>query len=223
MPEVGDPKKVFPFDREQAFLLYAKFCGDVEKTAHSLNISPLVLIEAAKELGWNDKLASIIKLKKSGRPGDIERGINRALNFVQAHRMRVFLERMICRLEAMTDEDFFEYCMQTETTNKDGIVTRTKKLTTRPLADLASALEKVHAITYAALSDTPADRTARKEQHESGEASIQEVHSAIAQAMAQARANTPQGLLLDAQLAKGQEESTPPVTPIERPGVQKHP
>jgi len=224
MPDTGNPEEKFYFDRQQAFLIYAKFTGDVEKTAHSLNVSPLDIISIAKSEGWDDKLAAIIKLKKSGKPGDIERGINRALNFVQAHRMRCFLERMVCKLENMSDEELFEYCFQeTVKQGKDGSVTKTKGITTRPFADLASALEKVHATTYAALSDTAADRTARKEQQAGEETTTQEIHSAISKAMAEARANTPAGLLFDAQLDKGQAKSSPPVTPLERVGTRKKP
>jgi hypothetical protein len=217
MPEAGNPETPLTFDREQAFLLYANFCGDVEKTAHALNIKPLDVLKIADDEEWNARLASIIKLKKSGKPGDVERGINRAMNFVQAHRMRCFLERMIRKLDAMSDDELFKYCLtETVKKQKDGTETVEHHISTRPFADLASALEKVHVLTYLSLSDQAADRSARKEQNAGAdEASTQEIHSAIAEAMSKSRAATPRSLLTEAQLA-----AAPALSPLAEPPVK---
>ena len=100
IPNPEDAQEVV-FDREQAFLLYATFCGDLEKTAHALNVRPVEVLRMVDEEGWNERLKAILELKKSGRPGDIERAINRALNFVMAHKFRLFLERVLFRLTGM--------------------------------------------------------------------------------------------------------------------------
>ena len=181
-------------DTENAFLLYATFTGDIERTAHALNIRPAQVIEIANREGWNDKLAGIIELKRSGRPGDLERAINRALNFVQAHKFRVFVEGVIKRITDMSPTEFDSYLFEEKTT-KHGTE---KHLSTRSLADLASAMEKAHAMTYLALNDTVQDRTRRKEQA-SDEASGGEIHAKLAAAMAQLSTSPPRAQLIDAQ------------------------
>jgi len=189
------------FNREDAFQLYATFCGDVERTAHALNVPAVAILKVVEEENWSARLRSILELKKSNRPGDVERAINRALNFVQAHRLRLFLERMMSRLTNMSPEEAEEYLMQ-ESVTKDGNIS--KKLSTRPLADLAAALEKCHAMTYMALNDSAAERTRRNETGDPASSSG-ELHKKIAEGMAAIRSSTsPRAQLLDAQLAQGQ-------------------
>lgn len=196
-PKIDQQSKL---DRENAFMLYATFCGDVVRTAAALNISPEAVNRIAEEDKWNAKLAPIIELQKSATPGDIERAVNRALNFVQAHKLRLFLQRIVSRVTGMTDDEVEDYMMTVG--GKDG--SRYKQLSTRALADLASALEKCHALTYMALSDTAAERVKRGEKP--GTASANDMHTQIAEAMARARANSsPKALLFDAQLSTAQE------------------
>jgi len=189
-------------DRENAFLLYATFCGDVERTAHALNVSAVIILKMADEEGWANKLGPIIALKKSTRPGDVERAINRALNFVQAHRMRLFVARVIHSLTGLTESQFNDY-IYPETTAKDG--SKTTKISTRAIADLASAMEKCQSLTYLALTDTVADRTKRKEDSDP-ESSSGDMHAQIAASLAAIRSSsTPRAQLFDAQLKAGQE------------------
>lgn len=189
-------------DRENAFLLFAAFCGDVEQTAHALNLSPATILKVAEDDGWLTKLRSIIELKKSARPGDIERAMNRALNFVQAHRFRLVCERMVKKLTNLNDEELKSYLMTGHT--KEGMAV--DKLTTRPLADLASAIEKAQALSYLALNDTAVERVKREEFREDS-TSGGELHARIAAGMAAAGASTtPRAQLLDAQLAIAQEQ-----------------
>jgi len=194
-------------DREQAFLLYATFCGDLERTAHSLGLRPVDVLKMADEGDWNEKLGAILKLKKSARPGDVERGVNRALNFVQAHKFRLFLERVIRKISSMTDEQVDDYIFTTP--DKEG--NPVNKLTTRALADLASAMEKCQAMSYLALSDTTQDRTRRDEASASGE-SGGDLHAQIASAMAEVgKDQSPRAQLFDAQLeiAQAAKEDKP--------------
>lgn len=200
-------------DREQAFLLYATFCGDLEKTAHALNVRPVDVLKMAEEEHWNEQLKNILEMKKSGKPGDIERAVNRALNFVQAHRMRLFVERILHKLVSMENEEVEEYIFS-DHSSKDG--TAFKRLTTRAIADLASAMEKAQAMSYQALSDTAQDRAKRKD--DSGNAdSGGELHAKIAAAMAKVRGgNSTRAQLFDAQIEVGQtlaKEITRPANP----------
>lgn len=200
-------------DREQAFLLFATFCGDPEKTAHALNVRPVDILKMSEEEGWNNQLRTILEMKKSARPGDIERAVNRALNFVQSHRMRLFVERILHKLVSLSNEEVSDYIFSDHSA-KDG--TAFKRLTTRAIADLASAMEKAQAMSYQALNDTAQDRAKRKESGDDG-ASGGELHAKIASAMAKVRSSsTPRALLFDAQIEQGQTlaaEVARPVSP----------
>lgn len=217
IPSPEDAQEVV-FDREQAFLLYATFCGDLEKTAHALNVRPVEVLRMVDEEGWNERLKSIIELKKSGRPGDIERAINRALNFVMAHKFRLFLERVLSRVTGMSPEEFETYLLTNET--KDGSFSR---LSTRALADLASAMEKAQAMSYSALNDTAPERVKRKTAEDDSTAGG-ELHARIAKAMAEVKlSRSPRAALFDAQVSVSQ--ATAPVAvrpklppPPEKPG-----
>jgi len=206
-------------DREQAFLLYATFAGDCEKTAHAVGVRPVDILRVVDEEHWNDRLRSIIELKKSTRPGDLERAINRALNFAQAHRMRLLVERVLHEIAGMTTEQLKSYLF-TEHSAKTGVPYA--KLSTRALADLATALEKAQSMSYLALNDTVQDRTRRKEQAEDGGSSGGELHARIAEAMARVKESSgPRAQLLDAQLAiannaaKEQEATAKPANPLD--------
>lgn len=188
-------------DRGNAFMLYATFCGDCVRTGAALGISAIAVLKMADEESWAEQLKPILELKKSSRPGDIERAINRALNFVQVRKMTMFLERVIRKLTDMSPEELEEYLLY-DRPSKDG--TQVKRLTTRALADLASAIEKCHSLSYAALNDSAQERVRRKESDSGGSAS--DLHLAIAEAMGKVKSsNSPRALLFDAQLSTAQE------------------
>lgn len=185
------------FNREQAFQLYAVFCGDVERTAHALGVLPVDIIDIAAKQGWNDKLRAIIALKKSAAPGDVERGVNRALSFVQAHRMRLFIDRLLLKLSMLDNDEIEEYFFTGPETK---LSKKPQQFSSRALADLASAIEKVTAVANQALCDTAQDRARRDESTEGGDASGA-LHAQIAAAMAAVGSDkSPAALLFDAQL-----------------------
>ena len=194
--------KLTGLDREQAFMLYATFAGDVIRTAHALNVPPAALMLMADECGWNDKLRSIIEMKESSKPGDWERAVNRAINFVMAHQMRLLFDRALKRYRDMPEEELQKALVE-EWFDKDG--NKRWKHSGKVFADLAAAMEKVHSMTYHALSDTVQDRNRRKEQ-EKGEDSTTDMHAVISAKMNEiSRDQSPRAQLFDAQLAKGQE------------------
>lgn len=169
------------FQRDNVFLLYASFCGDAQKTAFAADTTVDNVLQLAVEGRWDERLRAILELKKSQKPGDVERAMNRALNFVQAHRMRLILEAMIKRITALSPDQLREATTSYHV-GKDGAVL-SATLNTRPLADLAAALEKCHALSYAALSDTAADRKGRPPEDQ-GEESAGQMHARIAAAFA---------------------------------------
>lgn len=194
-------------DRKQAFLLYAALCGSVEQTAAALNVSVVTMQRVVDEENWAERIKSIVDLKKSSRPGDVERAVNRALSFVQAHRMRLFIERLIQKLTNMSDAEINDYIFSAEVPhgrgNPKAIVA---KLNTRPVADLVAALEKCHAALYMSLGDTATERVRRQEftNDKSGD-SASEIHAKIAAAMNEiAGSESPRALLFDQQLKEVQ-------------------
>lgn len=166
------------FDRQAAFMLYTQFLGDATRTAAALNMKPADILEVAKEAKWNEQLEPILALKSSGKPGDIERAINRAVNFVQCYKLKVFLERVLARLDHMPDDEVDEFVFQTKVV--EGVVV--KKLDTRPLTDLVAAIEKCHSLSYMALGDTATERVKRLDQ--SGNVNVEDIHVKMSDAFA---------------------------------------
>lgn len=209
------------FDRETAFQLYATFCGDCTKTAHALGVRAVDVLRIADECGWNDQLKDLLALKNSARPGDIERALNRAFNYVQAHRMRMVIERIITRLYNCTAEELDEHIFTDASflggkrKVSDEAQASPKRLNTRAIADLASAMEKAQAMSYQSLNDTTQERVKRREDSTSGETSALAIHERIAAAMSKVRAdNTPRAMLFDAQLERAHAITKEHVTPL---------
>lgn len=191
------PFSIGATNREHVFSLYAVFGGDATRTAAALNVRVEDIEQAATAGNWDSKLGAIITLRKSAAPLDIERAINRALTFVQGHRLRAQIDRVISRLEGMNAEQLDEYVLPSEICKKTGQILQ--KISTRPLADLATAAEKAAAICASALADTAADRGRRDEEKSEGQSSGQ-IHAAIAKAMSEIAADrTPAALLIEAQ------------------------
>jgi hypothetical protein len=208
-PETSAPQIPHEIDKENAFLLYATFCGDAERTAHALDVPPELIKTLAETSGWDKKLRPIIELKQSSKPGDIERGVNRALNFVQAHRYRLFLERVLRQLTGLSGRDLEAFLFPMDMKkDKLGGTESVMKFSTRSLADLASALEKCHSLTYLALNDTATERKERKDDTDDSVAAS-ELHLRIARAMSEAggASKSIKGMVADAQLLMAQEHA----------------
>jgi hypothetical protein len=205
-----------PVIKENAFMLYAVFCGDVARTAHALAVDEDVVRALATTEGWDRKLKPIIDLKNSTRAGDVERAINRAINFVDAHRYRLFLGRVLRELSGMSYSDLKAFLFPETDEKGSGGLVKTKRFQTRSLADLAAAMEKCHAMTYIALNDTATERKERDETDD-GEASASEMHVKLAQAMASAgkESKSQLGMVLDAQLQIANDLSPAPILPTD--------
>lgn len=202
-PSAAEIPQLAP-DVENAFLLYCCFCGDVARTAHALAVPPALIEQLATEHRWDSKLKPIIDLKASTRAGDVERAVNRALNFVQAHRLRLFLERVLRQMCGMSVTDMEAFLFPIEKRGRKGFEVVHQSLTTRALADLAAALEKTHSMTYLALNDTATERKERKEEG-NDDATAAETHIRLAAAMAASGGGSLQSRVADAQLQIAQE------------------
>jgi hypothetical protein len=125
------------------------------------------------------------------------------------------IERVVFRLYNMKPDEMEEYLFAQSSIGKDGKEYVYKKLTTRSLADLASAIEKCHAMSYMALNDSAPERGRRKD--DSDPVAAGDMHVKIAEAMQKAaESKTVRAQLFDAQVAIGQETadvSLPPASP----------
>lgn len=212
-PPVDKPNAipdVVNLDKDNAFMLYAIFCGDSIRTAHALNTKPEIVAAISLAEGWDKKLQPIIDLHKSAKPGDVERAVNRAMNFVQAHKCRMFFERVLNAMCDMTvpELEAFLFPRTAKRGVEESIVEQ--RFTTRSLADMASALEKCHMMTYMALGDSSTERKERGDA-ESSDATTAHVHLRLANAMAASGAKLSKGLaqtkLEEAQAQMAQQHS----------------
>lgn len=175
-------------DEGQLFMLFGSFCGDIFKTATAAGITPTLVTELAEQGNWMERLRGLIDLKQSAKPGDVERMFSRATNFVQVNRMRIAIDRVLRKLDFMSDDDLIEFI--TLKTYGPGGVLKTSAVSLKMLADFATAMEKVHWMTYQALLDAPTDRQARREKVK--EDPIEEdIHARIAKALTQTPALDP--------------------------------
>jgi hypothetical protein len=161
-------------DVAQCFLVYTALVGDVQKAAAALDIEPEILEQLSKEEGWNQKLQRACLLSKSSAPGDYERATNRALAFVQGHRLRALLDRIIFRFESLTPE---EICAEVTSVGKGGV----RNVSARFFADLAAAAEKANNLTFVALGDSAGERAHRDGPDE--ELNVTALHQAVIMAL----------------------------------------
>lgn len=137
-------------DVAKIFLTYTAFQGDAAKTAVTLDMA----IEDVKSLAvsedWNSKLESLNKL--SGDSKEVQVQLNRAVNYVQAHRVRSILDRVISQLSLSTGEELVDLL------TVSGGEGRSAELKTRALTDLVKAIETAQLMTQRALGDTAAER-----------------------------------------------------------------
>ena len=173
-------------DVSKVFLAYMTFVGDVERTAAALDMHPDTVRQLAEQEGWHGKIQRVNALTKSGQPGDYERGVNRALSFVQAHRIRLLLDRVLRRYEDLTDD---ELDARLETVGRGG----TRAFSCRFMADFTAAMEKAQHLAYLALGDSLAEREMRGKPDDEVEATT--IHAAVIAAL-----NNPRALGLDDKL-----------------------
>jgi len=179
-------QRTVTIDAEQVFMLYATFCGDANRAAHAAGVTVPQVEKLVKDNHWDERIKGLIALRKSERAGDVERAINRAICFVQAHRYRIFLERVLRDLTSKSEEELYGLLV-TDKLDKAGRVVGTT-LSMKPLADLSTALEKVHYMTYLALMDSLPDRKTLANRAEESTLSETDIHARISSALTKMRA-----------------------------------
>lgn len=136
-------------DVSRIFEAYIAFMGDTGKVAAALDVDEFIVKNLATVENWGQKLKQWHSLG-DGDPRDVQVQINRAINFVQSHRLRAVLDKLVGKLHKMTPEELI-----------DALTVNTKygsEVKVRALTDLAKAAEAVQLMTQRALGDTDAER-----------------------------------------------------------------
>lgn len=197
---------------ESAFLLWCANNFDVAATAHVLGISAIALQRCVDDEGWIARVAPIVEKIKSQKPGDFEKSVNRSIAFVQGHRFRMVCERVITEMTNWSTAELRENLMP-ENISKLG---SSKKISTRFLGDIASAIEKANAICFSALGDTASERCKRSDSVDSGP--VLDIHAKISACMSSVgESKTPRKLLLEAQLEQAEDLKRQAAIPKPRP------
>jgi len=198
-------------DVSQVLLVYVALVGDIHRTAAALDMDPAVVRQLAEQEGWENKIQRITLLSQSGKPGDYAKAQNRALCFVQGHRIRSLIDRVILHFQDMTEE---EVCAEITSVGKAGV----RHVSARFFTDLAAAAEKSHHMCYTALDDTV---TARAERDDSAEQmNVEALHAAVMTALNSGTlANKPADVIVK-ELTDEVTHVCQNVTPSERTEVE---
>lgn len=138
-----------PLDVSQIFQTWITFGGDVRRTSVALNIDEITIENLIKMEGWGEKLKQWNEIKDGGSQ-DAQVALNRAINLVQAHRIRSILDKIIGVLSSETGE---QLVARFTVANKNG-----GEFKARCLTDLVKAVESAQLMTARALGDTAANR-----------------------------------------------------------------
>lgn len=157
-------------------MCYAAFSGDVEKTSISSKVPAAIILALEHDFDWPTKLK---RLKSGAGVSDAEKTANRAVNYLQAQRMRDILERSIQLLE---DEEALVKALLKFKFTKEGEV-ESVEVNPKAVLDLTKALETAQNMSYRALGDklpTQADTVNEKDKGTGGNLnSVRDVLNAL--------------------------------------------
>lgn len=148
LQQLGTPDPV------QVFLTYMNFSGDVAQTAVVLQVDPSVVSALAAAGNWAGKIKELVKLGDGKDPRELKLSINRAVNYVQADRLRRLIDRVLTTVSAKHDDEILELLT---TTGPKGA-----SFSTRPLTDLVKAAAEAQLMTRLALGDVGAGELAEE-------------------------------------------------------------
>ena len=139
---MSKPIRVVDLDQVSAFFAFTHFGGDEVRTAHTLGVEPAEIEALAIRHGWRQKLALVTAKGRS--TSEVQRETNRAVNMVQAHRLRNLVDRVLTDLEGKED-----LIAELTVTTKNG-----SYLDMKPLHQLVQAAAVAQEMTYRASGDT---------------------------------------------------------------------
>ena len=134
----------------QAFYTFINIGGDLPKVALALNVDLASLQSIALTENWEQEYK---KLKEAAGDdvGDHHLKVNRVINYVQAHRLRLITDSVISHLATLKPEDLI---ILLTTSGPNG-----SSFSVRPITDLAKSAEVAQLLTYRALGDSVAQKT----------------------------------------------------------------
>lgn len=141
-------------DVSKIFQTYLVFGGDVDRTAVALNEDAEIISELALQENWKAKLGQLSKIT-DGDSKELQVQINRAVNYVQAHRIRSIVDKVVSHLSTKSAEELVDLFTKVGRNGES-------EFSSRPLADLVKAAETCQAMTQRALGDTAAERPAEE-------------------------------------------------------------
>lgn len=136
--------------KETGFFLYTIACGDLITVARHLNTSVAEVRGLARVGQWEDRVRM---LAKAGQVGDLEpkdfdaaqKELNRAVNYVQAHKLRRVADRLLAEL-GETEGSLLERLTTVSATGS-------ASYDLKPLADIARVMEISHRLSSNAIGD----------------------------------------------------------------------
>lgn len=136
-------------DPVEIYSVYLQMGASAERTALTLRV-PLAQVEAlVKEHRWDLKARELApEAGENPTQLDFQRGqraLNRSVNFVQAHRIRELVDRLLVKL--LSNQDTLEEYTTVRT--KDGF-----RRDIKPIRDLAEAAKAAQELTYRSLGDS---------------------------------------------------------------------
>lgn len=157
-------------------MCYASFSGDVDKAAIASKVPSDIIRALEHDFDWVSKLR---KLKSGAGVSDAEKTANRAVNYLQAQRLREVLEESLRLLE---DPEQLARALVKFKLASDGDVLGIE-VSPKALLDLTKALESAQNMSYRALGDklpTQADTVNEKDKGvASSVSSVRDVISAL--------------------------------------------
>jgi hypothetical protein len=132
-------------DVAQVFQTFMTFCGDVARTAAATGLTAEQVTTLANSEHWDEKL-QLWNTLKDGDSKELQIQINRAVTYVQAHRLRSILDRLVSHLTKKSDDDLVQlltkqFHVHVSRGSKNSTVDRTE-FSTRPLTDLVRAAKE---------------------------------------------------------------------------------
>jgi hypothetical protein len=134
-------------DQARAWMCYAAFGGDTEKASIASKVPLSALLTLEHDFNWPAKLK---RLKTGAGESEAERVANRAVNYLQAQRMRDVLERALRLIES--PDELLQALIKAKIAPDDGSIERID-VNPKAVLDLSKALETVQNMSYRALGD----------------------------------------------------------------------
>jgi len=124
------------------FLVWQALGGEATHVSRATGVKVGIIKALEHDLGWRDLAGGALGVQDKAQL----REINRALSFAQGNRLQKILDRT---LQILEEDDCAKLRSSLSTVSPDGNVV----LNTKPLVELAKAMETNHNILYRSLGD----------------------------------------------------------------------